>query len=110
LHNLLSDEIPPADIVLMQGSLYQFIPEEKNIIRRMLDASRKMVLLAEPVHNRAHSKNWMIRYVSQYAVNPGTGHKTERFNEQSLLECFRSFSELKKTIKVGKEIIGIFEK
>lgn len=110
LHNLHSDEIPPADIILMQGSLCQFIPDERKIIRRMINASRKIVLIAEPVVNRAHSKNFFVRTIAKYSVNPGTGHVTERFNETSLLECFHAFPEFKKKINAGKEIIGVFEK
>lgn len=110
VHNHLTDEFPAAEIIVMQGSLYQFIPDEKKIIGKMLHSAGKKALISEPVRNRAHSKNRIIRIVSQYGVDPGTGKKTERFSEQSLLECFSSFSEFKMTVKAGKEIIGVFEK
>lgn len=110
LHNLLWDKVPCADIILLQGSLYQFIPHEKNIIRKMLNACRKMVLISEPVINRAQSPNFLIKLIAQYGVNPGTHHAIKRFSEQSLLKCFTVFPEFKTKIMTGKEMIGIFEK
>jgi hypothetical protein len=110
VHNILNDEIPPAEIILMQGSLYQFIPEERKVISKMLCSATKKVLISEPVHNRAHSKNPIIRILSRYGVNPGTGNKTERFDKELLLRCFSSFSELTTIVNTGKEIIGVFEK
>lgn len=110
--DVMSDALEPADYVIMQGSLYQFIPEEKKIIRKLLNAARKQLLISEPVRNRAQSNNPFISFLAKHAVNPGTGHATERFTEKTLVECFQCFPEFKeaRTIDGGIDMIGIFER
>ena len=112
IFNVMTEEVDPADYVIMQGSLYQFIPEEKRIIRKLLDAAKKQLIISEPVKNRAQSNNRFISFLAKYAVNPGTGPAKERFNERTLVECFQWFPEFKeaKTIVGGIDMIGIFEK
>lgn len=112
MFDVMTDEVVPADYVIMQGSLYQFIPEEKRIIRSLLDAAKKQLVISEPVKNRAQSKNPLISFLARFAVNPGTGHAKERFNEKTLVECFQGFPEFKeaKTIPGGIDMIGVFEK
>lgn len=110
--DVMTEEVEPADYVIMQGSLYQFIPEEKKIIRKLLDAAKKQLIISEPVKNRAQSDNPFVSFLAKYAVNPGTGHARERFNEKTLVACFQSFPEFKeaKVIPGGIDMIGIFEK
>ena len=110
--NILYDEIPAADYIIMQAGLYHFIPDEKKIIQKMLNASRKFVLISEPVNNRAHSKNPLVSFIAKYGANPGTGQALHRFDEKSAMECFRSFKEFREdmTVKAGKEIAGVFAK
>ena len=110
--DVMTDEVVPADYVIMQGSLYQFIPEEKRIIRNLLNAAKKQLIISEPVRNRAQSNNPLISFLAKFAVNPGTGHAKERFNERTLVECFQGFPEFKeaRTIPGGIDMIGIFEK
>ena len=112
LHNVLVDGIPPADFVIMQGSLYQFIPNEDVIIQKMLDAASVAVIIAEPIRNRADSKNIFVSSLAKYAVNPGSGHITKRFNEKTLLECFRRHKEFREEqiVDSGKELVGVFLK
>jgi len=112
MFDVMTEEVDPADYVIMQGSLYQFIPEEKRIIRNLLDAAKKQLIISEPVKNRAQSNNPLISFLAKYAVNPGTGHSKERFNEKTLVECFQCFPEFReaKTMPGGIDLIGIFEK
>jgi hypothetical protein len=109
--DVMSEDIEPADYVIMQGSLYQFIPDEKQIIKKLLNAAKKQLIISEPIRNRAQSNNPLISFLARRAVNPGNGHRLERFDENRLLECFRFFEEFKKIIIVpgGIDMIGIFE-
>lgn len=43
--------IPECDVAVIQSSLYQFHPNEEELVRRMLDAARLRVIVAEPVSN-----------------------------------------------------------
>lgn len=53
LFDLLQDDLPEKeyDHVLMQSSLYQFIPNHTFVIRRMLYATKQYVIIAEPIVN-----------------------------------------------------------
>ncbi len=112
IHNLLTDKIPAADYVIIQASLYQFIPKQKIIIRKLLDATAKYLLIAEPIRNLADSDNPIISFLAKYSANPGNEHAIQRFRKNSLLELFQEFPEFKKAfeIKGGREMIGIFKK
>ena len=68
----------------MQGSLYQFIPNHKDIIQKMLDSARYKVIISEPIINLVNSKNKIISTLAKHSANPGTGNKKIRFTKESL--------------------------
>jgi hypothetical protein len=82
--DILKDPIPISDYVIIQGSLYQFIPNHKEIINQMLDSARYKVIISEPVINLVNSKNKFISTIARYSANPGTGNKNYRFTKESL--------------------------
>ena len=47
--------LPPADVVVMQASLYQFLPDPEPVVRRMLAAAEAQVIIAEPIRNLSDS-------------------------------------------------------
>lgn len=88
-HDLLNDPIPRADHVVLQASLYQFIPDERRVIEKLLAAARQTVIIAEPVRNLSNTNSRLIRLIAQKSANPGDGHKLARFDESSLAALFR---------------------
>lgn len=44
-------EIPKADIICIQSSLYHFMPHERELINRMLASAGEMIIIAEPISN-----------------------------------------------------------
>ena len=81
------EALPQADYLVMQGSLYHFLPDPYPIVDRMLAAAKRSVLLTEPVKNLADSKNPLVSWMASKLVNPGTGDQARRFDE-SLFEKF----------------------
>jgi len=83
-------ELPEADIVIMQASLYHFIPEAGAIIERMLAAARERVIIAEPIRNLTTSRLAFVAHLGQRGTDPGTGQgdphagHTQRFTEATL--------------------------
>lgn len=77
-------ELPSADVVIMQASLYHFLPGAERIVDRMLAAARDRVIISEPVRNLASSNMPVVRLVGQRAADPGTGGHATRFDEQTL--------------------------
>lgn len=75
---------PPADYIVIMASLYQFMPDHKVVVDRLLAASAKGLILTEPVVNLASSPNPLLRLAGRLGTNPGGGAAPMRFNAQSL--------------------------
>jgi len=91
--DLRSDEpLPAADYVIMQASLYHFLPNPSPIVNRMLQAAHKRVIIAEPILNLATSKSRLLSLLGRLSTNPGSGEQHLRFNEASLTDFFSAYS------------------
>jgi len=83
--DLRRDEpLPPADYVIMQASLYHFLPNPMPLVVRMLAAARTALIITEPIRNVADSTLPIIRWIIPLLTNPGVGPQPHRFTEQSL--------------------------
>jgi SAM-dependent methyltransferase len=76
--------LPQADIVLMQASLYHFLPDAGLIVDRMLTAARSQVIVAEPIRNLASSRSPLLGRLGRRGTDPGGGGHAERFTEETL--------------------------
>lgn len=76
--------LPEADAVVMQASLYQFLPDPTPIVRRMLRAARERVIIAEPVRNLATGRIPWLRELARRQTDPGLGGRPSRFTAESL--------------------------
>ena len=52
-----STELPPAETVIMQASLYQFHDVAETLLPRLWATARRLLVIAEPVRNLAQSRN-----------------------------------------------------
>ena len=111
-HDLFTDEIPSSDYVIIHGSLCQFIPNHEVIVKKLLAASKNVLLIAEPVRNLSSSSNPLVAFIAKYSANPGDNHAVHRFNKDTLIDFFQHFREFKevKEMDGGRELIGIFRK
>ncbi len=76
-------ELPEADYVVMQASLYHFLPEVQPIIAKLQAAARTKVIIAEPVRNLADSKFPLVAQLAARMTNPGSGSQPLRFNPKN---------------------------
>ncbi len=105
-------EIPKAEYLIMQASLYQFLPDAAGLMKKLLAAAQKKVIIAEPVKNLSTSQNSLTRFIAKRLSNPGTHHQMERFNEQSFVAFCNAFSDGLTSISAsanGKELIAVFD-
>jgi SAM-dependent methyltransferase len=86
-----NDSLPSADYVIMQASLYHFLPEASPIVSRMLKAARKQVIIAEPIRNLTTSNSGLLSVLGRFFTNPGSGEQSLRFTETSLAEFFSAY-------------------
>ncbi|WP_067470209.1 class I SAM-dependent methyltransferase [Nocardia amamiensis] len=90
--NLHSDQpLPTADYVIMQASLYHFLPEPGPVIDRMLAAAGEQVIVAEPVRNLATSDNPVLATIGKRFTDAGDGEQAHRFTEPTLDELFAGY-------------------
>jgi SAM-dependent methyltransferase len=84
-------DLPKADIVIMQASLYHFLPEPSPIVDRMVRAARLRVIIAEPIRNLSDSHiGWLANFARRQS-DAGKGGQNHRFNEQSLDLFFQAY-------------------
>src|SRR5207302_7073486 len=88
-----TEPLPPADFVIMQASLYHFLPDASSIVDRMLAAARDRVVISEPVRNLASSHLPVVSILGRRAADPGVGGHARRFTEQSLDELMSPYRE-----------------
>lgn len=86
------DALPSADYVIMQASLYHFLPDASPVVDRMLQAARKRVIIAEPIRNLATSDSRLLSLLGRLFTNPGVGEHSLRFTEASLADFFSGYA------------------
>jgi SAM-dependent methyltransferase len=106
--------LPRAEYVIMQGSLYHFLPEVSNVIERMIAAAEKRVLIAEPIRNVTDSQIFLLAFFARKLTNPGTGDQPNRFNEvrlDALMERYRALGHnvQSRLIAGGREKLYILD-
>lgn len=112
LFDLGNDPLPQAEYILIQASLYQFIPLGKEILNKIFNSALKGVILAEPVLNVSSCSKPFISGIVKKISRFLTGSTTKRFDEESLDDLFAIYADKLKTkfkISGGREIIGIFK-
>jgi hypothetical protein len=80
--------LPQAEVVLMQASLYHFLPDVAPMVERMRQAALTHVIIAEPVRNVSSSNLRWLSFLGRTLSNPGTGQQPYRFTERSLDDLF----------------------
>jgi SAM-dependent methyltransferase len=104
--------LPQADYVIMQASLYHFLPEAGLIVSRMREAARKRVVIAEPIRNWATSRNRFLATLARRQTDPGLGTYPRRFTEPLLDALFSALSvEPRRSFLIpgGREKVYLFD-
>ena len=86
-------ELPHADVVVMQASLYQFLPDAEAIVRRMRDAAGTSVVVSEPVRNLASSRLGVVARLGAGGAATAAGAQAQRFDATSLQALMASFGD-----------------
>lgn len=104
------EPLPTADVVIIQASLYHFLPDAAALLERMLGAARRRVIVAEPVRNLASSRITVVAGLGRRGADPGVGGHAQRFDESSLaelMERYRDRTEESVAIPGGRERIYV---
>ena len=82
-----------ADVVVMQASLYHFLPGATAIVHRMRAAARTSVIIAEPVRNLASSRIGFVARLGARGAATAQGAQRQRFDAGSLRALMAGFGE-----------------
>lgn len=86
-------ELPVADVVVMQASLYHFLPDAHAMLVRMRAAARETVVVAEPVRNLASSRLGIVARLGAGGAATAQGAQAQRFDAASLRALMESFGD-----------------
>ena len=106
------DPIPPADVIVMQSSLCQFIPRQREILDKLLMAARRLVIVAEPVRNMSSSHSSILSAIAKALTSPPPSagqYQGQRFTDQSFLELLESYPEFisSQLLASGRERVAL---
>ena len=93
LADVATAPLPVADIVIMQASLYQFLPDAEAMLRRMRAAARRSVVVAEPVRNLASSRIGVVARLGAGGAATAQGAQRRRFDAGSLRALMAGFGD-----------------
>jgi SAM-dependent methyltransferase len=107
------EPLPGADYVVMQASLYHFLPDPAPVVDRMLRAARRRVIIAEPVRNLADSDFPLLALLARRHTDPGCGTAPRRFTEATLDRFFLDYgAQVRQTFLIpgGREKVYVLGK
>ena len=113
LFNIYEDDIPRADYIILQTSLYQFIPKHFQILQKLYQAADKYLIVTETMASYGGSKNKFISMIGKLLNNPGDGIKVERFSLPTFkkaLEPFKINIENESFINGGLDYLVVIKK
>lgn len=84
--------LPRADYVVMQASLYHFLPDPTCVAERMISAAGKSVIIAEPIRNLSAGSSAWLRNLAGRFSDPGTGQQHSRFTAETLDRFFARYT------------------
>lgn len=105
------ESLPQGDVVIMQASLYQFLPNADRIVAKLLDCARARVIITEPIRNISDSENKVLAWIGQTLTKPARGNYiARRFNRNSFSALCQSIPELVSLSELpgGREMMAVF--
>ncbi len=111
--DLRSDRpLPRADYLVIQGSLYFFLPDPSSLIDRMLAAAKNQVIIAESIRNLSTSRVALISDIAMKLAGAVKGNHPPRFTEATLDEFFERYSSrVERSFKIpgGRDKVYVLE-
>jgi len=88
-----AEPLPAGDVLIMQASLYHFLPDASAIVDRMLAAAADRVIVSEPIRNLATSDLPGVGLLGKRAADPGVGSHADRFTEATFDQLMAGYRE-----------------
>ena len=110
--DVLSVDLPSADVYIMAGSLYHFYDRLPALFDAVWRRTSRWIL-SEPVRNLSSSAGVIGRWARRSA-NPGDGHGRFRFTEETLRDALRVAQERHalacRVVSVDRDLLVVMER
>lgn len=93
LIDMLTEEIPKSDYILLQGALYHSIPNQNEFIRKLLNSANKQLIISESTRNVSNSGNGLVSHLGAFFSKAKTGQSRIKFSKEMLKEAFSDFEK-----------------
>jgi len=91
--DILKEEIPSSDYILIQGSLYHCIPDQAAFVKKLLNSANKQVIISESTRNISNSGNGLVSVLGTFFSKAKAGQSKIKFTKQMLKETFSGFEK-----------------
>jgi hypothetical protein len=109
--DLRAGGLPRADFVVLQGSLYQFIPEHRAVIDSLLGAAGTALILSEPVRNIALEGGRFGSVLADWATRVRGQSYPSRFSRAEFVALLREHGASSiEEIPGGRDVVGVIPK
>ena len=93
LIDILKDEIPKSDYILIQASLYHSIPNQVDLIQKLLNSTNKQLIITESTQNVSNSGNKIKSFLGAALSKAKSGQSKIKFDQPMLKETFSVFEK-----------------
>lgn len=93
LLDMLKDDIPQSDYILIQGALYHSIPDQSAFIKKLLNCTNKQLIISESTKNVSNSGIGLISYLGVFFSKAKAGQSRIKFTKEMLKETFSGFEK-----------------
>lgn len=90
--DVLSIDLPNADVFVMAGSLYHFHADLPTLMHSILSRTNRFIL-SEPVRNLS-SESGLMGWWARRSADPGTGPAAFRYDKRTLLAALQQQQKL----------------
>lgn len=112
LTDITKDDIPKADYIILQGSLYQFHKPEE-IVEKLYYAASKSFIISESIHNLADNyiiKKTPLKKIIPLFVGTKSDKENYRFDETTLKKLLQKYKPRYSIINGRRDLIAIIKK
>jgi len=91
--DILRDEIPRSEYILIQGSLYHSIPNQKELIRKLMSSTGKQLIISENTSNISNSSSSFKSWLGAVFSKAKSGQSKIKFTKETLKETFNDLEK-----------------
>lgn len=93
LIDIIKDEIPQSDYILIHAALSYSIPQHKELIKKLLNSTTKQLIISENTQNVSNSKSKFISVLGTFFSKAKAGQSKVKFTKETLKEAFSGFEK-----------------